>query len=154
IVTRQLPRDHTDVRTVRRNLAAALYSAGRLSEAESLQRVSVALETRLKSSAIALGMAHEALALTFFAERRADSAEAEERAALGALRAGAGAENWRLWSAQRNLAFIVAAQGRVADGLALLDSAIGTANAGRDSSADGGYLMAQRVPFLLRLART
>jgi hypothetical protein len=98
-------------------------------------------------------MAREALALTFYGERRADSAEAEEREALEAFRAGAAPEHWRIWSAQRNLAIMMAAHGRVADGLALLDSAIAIARVGRDSSTQAGYLTAQRAPFLLRLDR-
>ena len=153
IVKRQLPPEHEDVRTVQRNLAAALYMGGKLAEAESMQRAEVALETRLNGSAVSRGMAHEALALTFYAERRADSAESEERAALEALRSGAAPEHWRIWSAQRNLAIMLAARGRVADGLALLDSAIALAGAGRDSSTEVGYLTAQRIPFLLRLQR-
>jgi eukaryotic-like serine/threonine-protein kinase len=153
IVKRQLPPEHEDVRTVERNLAVALYMAGRLAEAESLQRAELALETRLNGSSLSNGMAREALALTYFAERRADSAEAEERAALDAFRAGAAPVHWRIWSAQRNLAIMMAAHGRVAAGLALLDSAIVVAGAGRDSSTETGYLTAQRVPFLLRLGR-
>jgi len=127
--------------------------AGKLAEAESLQRAEVALETRLKGSAVAEGMAREALALTFYDERRADSAESEERAALEAFRAGAAPEHWRIWSAQRNLAIIVAARGRVADGLALLDSAVAVARTGPGLGTEAGYLTAQRIPFLLRLGR-
>jgi eukaryotic-like serine/threonine-protein kinase len=153
IVKRQLPAEHDDVRTVERNLALALRLAGHFTEAESMQRADVALETRLNHSAVARGMAQEALALTFFAEKRADSAEAEERAALDAFRAGAAPEHWRIWSAQRNLAIMMAARGRVAAGLAVLDSAIDVASTGRDSSTEVGYLTAQRVPFLLRLGR-
>ena len=153
MVKRQLPPEHEDVRTVQRNLAAALHLAGRLAEAESMQRAAVALETRLNGSSVSRGMAREALALTFFAEHRADSAESEERAALDEMRAGAAPEHWRIWSAERNLAIIVAARGRVADGLALLDSAIALARTGRDSSTEVGYLTAQRIPFLLRLDR-
>jgi len=153
IVKRQLPPEHDDVRTVERNLAMALYLGGRLADAESMQRAQVALETRLNRSAISRGMAREALALTFYAEHRADSAESEERAALESFRAGAAPDHWRIWSAQRNLAIMLAARGRVAEGLALLDSAIATAGGGRDSSMEAGYLTAQRVPFLLRLDR-
>ena len=98
-------------------------------------------------------MAHEALALTLVAEAKADSAEVYEREALRLFRAGAAPEHWRIWSAQRNLAIIVAARGRVDEGLALLDSAIAAATAGPDSKEGAGYLIAQRVPFLIRLKR-
>jgi hypothetical protein len=87
------------------------------------------------------------------AEAKADSAEAYERDALRLFRAGAAPEHWRIWSAQRNLAIIVAARGRVEEGLALLDSAIAAATAGPDSKEGAGYLIAQRVPFLIRLRR-
>jgi hypothetical protein len=152
-VKRQLPPEHDDLRTVERNLAMALYMAGRLPEAESRQRAEVALETRLNRSGVARGEAHEALALTFFAEQRGDSAEYEERAALEAFRAGAAPEHWRIWSAERNLGIMMAARGRVAEGLAMLDSAIAHARAGSGLKMEPGYLMAQRVPFLLRLGR-
>ncbi len=154
IVTRQLPPEHDDVRTVRRNLAAAYYSDGQLAQAEAMQRADVALETRLNRSPVGRGMAHEALALTLFGAHHADSAESEERAAVEAFRAGAAPEYWRIWSALRNLAFMAYARGRVAGGLALLDSAIVLARLANDSSSTGGYLTAQRVPFLLRLNRT
>jgi serine/threonine-protein kinase len=152
IVARQLPPEHEDVRTVRRNLAAALGMSGNLAQAESMQRADVALEVRLHTSDVATGIAHEALALTLVAERRPGDAEREERAALQSFRAGAAPEHWRIWSALRNLAFIAAAQGRVGDGLALLDSAIALASGGR-GSFDPAYLRAQRVPFLIRLGR-
>jgi serine/threonine-protein kinase len=153
IVGRRLPPEHADIRTVRRNLAAALGMGGQLAQAESMQRADVALEMRLHTSDIAAGIAHEALALTLVAERRPRDAELEERAALTSFRAGAAPEHWRIWSAQRNLAFIAAAQGRVEQGLALLDSAIALA-AEAQPEQEPAYLRAQRVPFLLRLSRT
>jgi serine/threonine-protein kinase len=153
IVRRQLPPEHEDVRTVSRNLAAAYYMDGKLAQAESMQRAAVALETRLNASAVSRGMAHEALALTLFAAHHPDSAEAEEQSALEALRSGAAPENWRIWSAQRNLAFMAGARGRLTDALVLLDSAIELSRKGADSNGSAGYLMAQRVPFLLRLGR-
>ena len=152
IVSRQLSPEHEDVRTVRRNLAAALYMDGKHAQAESMQRAELALEMRLRTSSVSLGMAHEALALTLVAEHRTDEAEREERAALQSLRDGAAPEHWRIWSAQRNLAFIAAARGRPVDGLVLLDSAITTA-AANGSRIEAAYLVAQRVPFLLRVDR-
>ena len=126
---------------------------GNCREAEAMQRAAVALEDRLHGSALTAGMAHEALALTLVAESKADSAEVYEREALRLFRAGAAPEHWRIWSAQRNLAIIAAARGRVDEGLALLDSAIAAATAGPDSKESAGYLIAQRVPFLIRLKR-
>jgi hypothetical protein len=73
--------------------------------------------------------------------------------ALAQFTAGVGPENWRIWSAERNVAILMAARGRAADGLALLDTAIRTASVGSDSSHNAGYLTAQRAPFLIRLGR-
>src|SRR5262249_17518411 len=64
------------------------------------------------------------------------------------FRATMAPENWRIWSALRNIAILAGVQGRVAEGLALLDSAIVLAGPG-----ESGYLIAQRVPLLLRLGR-
>ncbi|HZO18557.1 MAG TPA: serine/threonine-protein kinase [Gemmatimonadaceae bacterium] len=147
------PPEHQDVRTVRRNLAMALVAGGRLAEAESLQRAAVLLEERLNGPPMARGMSREALALTMMAEGRPDSAEVHERQALRWFRAGTSPEHWRIWSAQRNLAFIVAALGRVDEGLTLLDTAIAVASTGPDSTSVTGYLTAQRIPLLLRLRR-
>jgi tetratricopeptide (TPR) repeat protein len=145
--------EHTDARTVERNLALALYADRQFAQAETMQRAAVALEERLHNSALALATAREALALTLFAEGRADSAEMYERGALNAFREGAAPEHWRIWSAQRNLAIIAAARGRVTDALALIDSAIAMASTGPEGSMAAGYLTAQRAPFLLRLGR-
>lgn len=98
-------------------------------------------------------MTREALALTMMAEGRPDSAEVHERQALRWFRAGTAPEHWRIWSAQRNLAFILAALGRVDEGLTLLDTAIAVASTGPDSTSATGYLTAQRIPLLLRLQR-
>jgi tetratricopeptide (TPR) repeat protein len=153
IVKRQLPAEHSDTRTVQRNLAVALEMNGQLAAAESLQRVDLAIEERLHRPTGSRGMAHEALALLLARTGRLDSAEAHERQALDAFRSSVGPTNWRIWSAQRNIAIILSARGRPADGLALLDSAIALARAGPDSLSNGGYLTAQRAPFLIRLGR-
>jgi serine/threonine-protein kinase len=152
IVARQLPPEHDDVRTVRRNLATALGMDGRLAEAEAMQRAALEIELRRHTSGVSAGLAHEALALTLVAERRPRDAEREERAALESFRAGAAPDHWRIWSAQRNLAFMAAAQGRTAEGLALLDSAIAL-TLDHKGAQEAAYLTAQRVPFLLRLGR-
>ena len=151
ILRQRLPPEHSDVRTVERNLSMALYNDRQFARAEAMQRAAVALEERLRNSTLSLAMAREALALTLFAERRVDSAEAYERGALNAFRAGAAPEHWRIWSALRNLAFMAAARGHVVEALALLDSAIATASVGPSAGVEAGYLTAQRVPFLLRL---
>ncbi|HKW49419.1 MAG TPA: serine/threonine-protein kinase [Gemmatimonadaceae bacterium] len=154
IVRRKLPPEHSDVRIVERNLAAALYGDHQFAEAEAMQRANVRFEEQLNNSRASLAMAREALALTLFAESRPDSAEVYERGALNDFREGAAPEHWRIWSAQRNLAFIVGVRGRVEEALGLLDSAIVNANSGgQDGDANVGYLTAQRVPFLLRLGR-
>jgi eukaryotic-like serine/threonine-protein kinase len=153
VLIRQLPLEHERVRAARRDLAMAFLGEGRIARAESLQRVAAELEDRLHGPAMSRGMAREALALTFAAEDRADSAEWQEREALRLFREGAAPGHWRIWSAARNLAFIVAARGRAAEGLAFLDTAIAIAKVGPDTGTSVGYLIAQRVPFLLRLKR-
>jgi len=146
-----LPPEHEDVHTVERNLAAALYMGDHLQEAERMQRAEIAFEQRVRGPVITRAIAEEALALTMVAEGRADSADAHERAALRLFREGAAPEHWRIWSAERNLAFIAASRGHVVDGLALLDSSIADASAGPGGAERSGYLAAQRIPFLLRL---
>src|SRR6185503_18860591 len=97
--------------------------------------------------------AHEALALTFVAEGRADSAEAQERIALREFRRGSAPGHTRIWSAARNLGIIVEARGRVEEGLAYMDTSIAIARTGSDGEHYVGYLMAQTVPFLIQLGR-
>ena len=154
LLSKRLPPESDPARTVRRNLALAYAGSGQLARAESLQRAEVALEDRMRGPKATGAIAREALALTFAREGRPDSAEAYERAALGMFRAQMAPNHWRIWSAQRNLAFIAAARDRVALALALLDSAVAGAATGPDSATAVGYLLAQRVPFLLRLGRT
>ena len=148
-----LPPEHEDVHTVERNLAAALYMGGHLRDAERMQRAEIAFEVRIRGPSITRAIAEEALALTMVGESRADSAYAHEREALRLFREGAAPEHWRIWSAERNLAFIAAARGQVAEGLALLDSSVTDASAGPGGAEQSGYLTAQRIPFLLRLGR-
>ena len=148
-----LPREHEDVHTVSRNLAAALYMGGHLQDAERMQRAEIAFQNALPGPAITRAMAEEAFALTMVEESRADSAYVHEREALRLFREGAAPEHWRIWSAERNLAFIAAARGQVAEGLALLDSSVADAGAGPGGFEQSGYLTAQRIPFLLRLGR-
>jgi serine/threonine-protein kinase len=153
ILLQHLPPEHDDVRTERRNLALAYSRLGQLARAESIQRADVELGAKLRSPATAQASGYEALALTLAAMGHADSAEVEERRALGLFRQGNAPGHWRIWSAERNVAFIVAARGRPAEGLALLDSAVAMARRGPDSIGSPGYLMTQRVPFLLQLGR-
>jgi hypothetical protein len=98
-------------------------------------------------------MAEEAIALTMVGEGLADSAYVHQREALRLFREGAAPEHWRIWSAERNLAFIAAARGQVVEGLALLDSSITDARSGAGGVEQSAYLTAQRIPFLLRLGR-
>jgi tetratricopeptide (TPR) repeat protein len=153
ILHRQLPPEHDNTRTVQRNLAMALVANGQFAQAESLQRVELAVENRRRGSLATRGMAEEALALTLAKVGRIDSAVVHERAALSAFRGGMGLENWRIWSAQRNLALLESVKGRLTEGLALLDTAIDLARAGPDGKTEAGYLTAQRAPILVRMGR-
>jgi serine/threonine-protein kinase len=151
ILLRQLPPEHEYVRTEQRNLSLSLASRGDFVRAESLQRAAVVMEDRIHTAATSRAMTREALALTLVGRGQLDSAEAYERQALALFRQGAAPENWRIWSAQRNLAFIAAGRGRNEQALGLLDSAITLAGRGPNSRLSTAYLTAQRVPFLLRL---
>lgn len=153
LLERHLPPTHENIRTERRNLALALQGQGKLARAESLQRIDLEMEERINGPAVARASAREALAITLGQAGHADSAEHYERTALALFREGTARGHWRVWSAARNLAFIVAARGRAEEGLTLLDSAIAIARAGPDSGESAAYLTAQRVPFLLRLDR-
>ena len=117
-----------------------------------MQRADLALELRVHTSAVSTGIAHEALALTLMRERKPHDAEREERLALELFREGAAPDHWRIWSAQRNLAFMLATEGRTQQGLALLDSAIALTLSYK-GPREAAYLTAQRVPFLLALDR-
>jgi len=153
ILHRQLPPEHDNTRTVQRNLAMALVADGQFAQAESLQRAELAVENRRRGSLATRGMAEEALALTLAKVGRIDSAAAHERIALAAFQGGMGVENWRIWSAQRNLALLESVSGRLTEALALLDTAIDLARAGPDGKTAAGYLVAQRAPILIRLGR-
>ena len=153
VVRQHRPPEHDDVRTVERNLAAALYAAGQLSEAEAMQRAAVAMENRLHGSALTAATAYEALAITLVAEAKADSAEVYEREALRLFQAGVAPEHWRIWSAQRNLAFIAAARGRVDHGPRAPRFGDRCRDCRPRVQESAAYLTAQRVPFLIRMNR-
>jgi len=153
LLTKHLPPEHEDVRTERRNLALALLQVPQVARAESLQRAEVEIADRVPGPGVTRGQAHEALALTFVAEGRADSAEQQERIALREFRQGAAPGHTRIWSAARNLGIIIGARGRIAEGLAYMDTSIAIARAGPDGDRSAGYLIAQTVPFLIQLAR-
>jgi tetratricopeptide (TPR) repeat protein len=60
----------------------------------------------------------------------------------------------RTSNALRNLGLVIAARGRVAEGLAVLDSAIAGVRAGAHGPNQAeAYMVAQRVPLLLQLGR-
>lgn len=155
ILAARLPPDHPDRQTVTNNLSVALGNAGDLAAAESLQRAGLARVLVQQPSADVRAGAQERLALTLAHRGQLEEAEQLERAAIAGLRAGLAADNPLIGSSLRNLALILAARGRLVEGLAYLDSAIvqgQAAGAARDPLG-AAYLIGQRSPILLRLGR-
>jgi eukaryotic-like serine/threonine-protein kinase len=153
ILTRLLPADHPNVITVRGNVVAGLIGTGHYARAESLARtIQEGLPRTTAGETIAVG--EERLALLAALQGRHDEAEAMMRTSLARVRTALGDEHWRVSNSQRNLAVIVAARGRVAEGLVILDSAIAHYRAGGPTHRGStGYMIGQRGRLLVRLGR-
>jgi tetratricopeptide (TPR) repeat protein len=146
--------DDPDRLTVTHNLAAALGGRGEFTRAESLQRLVLETAERIRAPLSSLGGYQELLALSLANQGRLAEAETLEREALAKLGAGLAPEHPLIANALRNLAIVVAARGRVQEGLTLLDSAITRARTrGADGVRSWGYMVGQRVPLLLQLGR-
>jgi serine/threonine-protein kinase len=153
ILEQRLPPNHPQRLTATRNLASAFLALGDWDDAETLAREVVARAPRAGTGGPGPGDA-EKLALIAAHRGRLDEAEAGLRASLATLRGMVAAGHPLVDNTLRNLGLIVVARGRVAEGLALLDSAVARAR-GRDGPrATGyGYMTGQRVMPLLRLGR-
>ena len=97
----------------------------------------------------------EQLALLAANDGRLTEADSGLRSALSKLRVTVASDHWRIDNTLRNLGLVLIAQGRLVDGLGLLDSARNRARR-RDGGVDSqgyGYMTGQRVLPLLRLGR-
>lgn len=152
IVDRRLPPGHPNRVALIRNLATTMARLGEWDSAESLLRQAAAL-TPASDKSPGRASDTEGLALTAAHQGRLEAAEAGLRTTLVILKGAVAEDHWRIDNTMRNLGLVVVARGRVAEGLALLDSAIVRARV-RDSLAEGyGYMIGQRVIPLLRLGR-
>ncbi|MEQ1689955.1 MAG: serine/threonine-protein kinase [Gemmatimonas sp.] len=153
IVATRFPAQHATVLTVKGNLATWLNAAGQWERALSLAREVLDAATHLTTPGHALALAYERVALIVVnMPGRLALADSMSRAALRTMRGAVAPEHPLISSSMRNVAIIVAHQGRNADGLALLDSAIARARVSGDTSF-WRYMTGQRVPMLIALGR-
>jgi hypothetical protein len=153
IVTARFPAEHDIVMTVRGNLSTWQNGAGQWEP--SLEHALAILDVmrRKTTPGHTLALAHERVALVAInIPGRLALADSMDREALRIFRATLAPEHPLIRSAMRNLAIITAQRGRAARGLALLDSAIAMTFASNDSIG-ARYMIGQRVPMLLALAR-
>ena len=153
ILARQLPPEHPHRMAVARNIVTTLMRLGEWERAEVLQRQVMLLNP---DTAETVAGAYDRNSAALLAAHRGRLAEAEVglREALSILRRLLAPDHERIDNTMRNLGLVVAARGRVAEGLALLDTAVTRARGpGRESQQSAGYMTGQRVSLLLRLGR-
>lgn len=153
ILLARFPRDHPYSLTVIGNLASWKGYLAQWDEALALAEEVLAAARKQATPGEGLGLAYERVALQAVnlpgRQSRADSALRE---ALAVFRAKLSPEHGLITNSMRNRAIVLAAKGDVAEGLALLDSAIArTRSAGEAENT--AYMTGQRVPLLVRLGR-
>jgi serine/threonine-protein kinase len=155
IVERLLPETHPDRLTVMGNFATALHAAGELQQADSLARQILATVHRLYPGTDGEAFAHSRLANILASEGRHADAETEFRATLDILERTLAPDHDRIFNELRNLGIIIAREGRVEEGLKLVDSAyrLGLAKQG-PTGVGSAYILGQRGYLLLWLGRT
>jgi eukaryotic-like serine/threonine-protein kinase len=145
IVERRLPPGHPDRLTEMGNVATVLGALNQWHEADSMARDILEIHRRLYPRSEGEAMAHSRLATIAASQGHDAEAEREYRAALQQFEGALSPENGRTISELRNLGIIIARQGRVAEGYALVDSAFRLARRQSGPEAVGvGYLNAQR----------
>ncbi len=153
ILEARFPKDHPSRLTVMGNLAIWLSGMGRWDRALPIAEEVLAAARRQTTPGEGLALAYERVALiqANTPEQRSQ-AEASLRETIRIFRATVASEHDLITNSMRNLAIVVASQGRASAGLALLDSAIGRSREyGREENT--AYMTGQRVPMLLRLGR-
>ncbi len=154
ILEQRLPPDHPHRLETTSNLSSALSGLGEWGQAEPLARL-VAVRAPRTSTGSPQAIDAEKLATLAAHQGRLDEAEAGLRATLATWRRTVDAGHPGIDNTLRNLAVVVIARGRVAEGLAIHDSAVARAEARRGGprSRSYGQLTGQRVLPLLRLGR-
>ena len=153
IVSTRFPADHATVLTVKGNLATWLNAAGQWERALSLAREVLDAATHQTTPGHGMALAYERVALIVVSmPGRLALADSMSRAALRTMRGAVAPDHPLISSSMRNVAIILAYQGRNAEGLALLDSAIARARVSADTSF-WRYMTGQRVPMLIALGR-
>jgi tetratricopeptide (TPR) repeat protein len=148
-----LPAGHPHILSVQQNLGLTLINLGEWERAEPLARA--VLEARRRASApdsLAIGGALENWSILQANLGRMVEAEAGFREALGIFRRVVAPNHWRIENALRNILGAEAAQGRVDNALALLDSADQLSRA--NGTFSPGAAARQRALLLLRIGRT
>jgi eukaryotic-like serine/threonine-protein kinase len=153
IVETRFPAEHANVLTVKGNLATWLNGAGEWDRALSIATEVLDVAKRQTTAGHGLAIATERVALIAInIPGRLALADSMSRAALAIYRATVAPDHPLVASSMRNVAIILAQRGRVAEGLALLDSAIAMRQLASDTSG-WRYATGQRVPMLVALGR-
>ena len=114
----------------------------------------LAIDLRHDSTAGAIGYDKHRVGLLLANEGRFAEAESTLRDALARLRLTLGADHYMLRSIARDVAVVVAAQGRVLEGLGILDSLYREASRREKAPTPGiEFFNLQRAKLLLRLDR-
>jgi tetratricopeptide (TPR) repeat protein len=154
ILERVVAKDHPYRLTEINNISATLSALGQWNRAESLARVVLAVDLRDDSASAAIGWDTHRVALLLANQGRLAEAESALREALARLRIHLGANHVMLLSIERDRAVVVAAQGRVAEGLAIVDSLYREASARQKTPTAGiEFFNLHRAKMLLRLRR-
>jgi tetratricopeptide (TPR) repeat protein len=154
ILSRRLPPNHPNRLVVTRNVVAALIRLGRWDEAEQLHRQVVDANRRDTVETAPRANDRGTTGLLAAHRGRLGEAEAELRSHLESLRRLLAPGHDRINNTLRNVGLVVAARGRIEEGLAILDSAVSAARAtaqGHDHNT--AFMAGQRAPLLLRLGR-
>jgi serine/threonine-protein kinase len=155
IVERRLPPGHPDRLTVMGNVATTLASVGDWEGADSLARALLEINHRLYPGSDGEAFAYARLAGQAAARGRDQEAETNYRKALEIMRPVLSPGHDRIYSELRNLGIVIARQGRVAEGLAVVDSAYRLARAKRGPDVPGvAFINGQRGYLLQWLGRT
>ena len=155
IVERRLPVGHPDRITVMGNLAVALTSLAKWDAADSLARAVLRIVVQQAPGSDEAATAYARMATLDASRGRYRESEAGYRAALEILQKVLDPLNDRIYSQMRDLGIVIARQGRVAEGLVLVDSAYRLALTKRGPDAIGpAAINGQRGYLLLWLGRT
>ena len=153
ILRSRLPGNHPDLLAVKGNLSIWLSGMAQWQRSLALAEEALAVARSQVTAGQALALAHERVALlNANIPGGLPAAERGIRETLRIFRANVSPEHNLITSSMRNLAIVMAHQGRDGEGLVLLDSAIARNVAAGNADA-AAYLRGQTVPMLVRLGR-